>query len=189
VRPWRWLAVVLPLAACVHPPARLEGTFPPITVADAQQREGVGERVRWGGELVSTTPGGGNICFEVVSMPLDARARPRSVDESSGRFIACAPGFFDPAIYAPRRDVTVVGTLEPAEPGKVGDADYTFPRLRADAVYLWPKREPGDLAYYPYGYPYGWGWGRGGPWWGWGGPWWWRWGLGWGLDGGAIRVR
>jgi outer membrane lipoprotein len=156
-------------------------------VADAQQREGVGERVRWGGELVSTTPGGGNTCFEVVSKPLDERARPRSVDESFGRFIACAPGFYDPAIYAPRRDVTVVGTLEPAEPGKVGDADYTFPRLRADAVYLWPKLEPGDLGYYPYWYPYGWGWG--GPWWGWGGPWWWGWGIGRGWGGGVIRVR
>jgi hypothetical protein len=48
--------------------------------------------------------------------------------------------------------------------------------VRAETIYLWPKRTPRELGYYPYGYygyP-GWGWGVGWGWggWGWGGPWW-----------------
>jgi outer membrane lipoprotein len=48
----------------------------------------------------------------MVSLPLDARARPRIVDQTYGRFEACAPGFFDPEIYEQRREMTVVGTVQ-----------------------------------------------------------------------------
>ena len=53
----------------------------------------------------------------------------------------------------------------------MGDFDYTVPKVRAETIYLWPKRTPRDVGY-PYGYygyP-GWGWGVGwGGGWGWGG--------------------
>jgi Slp family outer membrane lipoprotein len=169
----RLLASLPLLAACARVPPTLQGTFPPLTVAQAQaQAEGVtGERVRWGGAIVSTTPQTGETCLEVVSKPLGRTARPLSADDTFGRFIACASGFYDPAVYSPGRDVTVVGTLEKPTTGKVGQYDYSFPRVRAESVYLWPKRELRDVAYYPYGfwgYP-GWGWGWG---WGWGPPYW-----------------
>jgi len=169
------LCVVFVLvAACARVPPRLQGVYALTTVTDAQQPGTVGERVRWGGEIVSTTPATGDTCFEIVSKPLNRDARPVPADESAGRFVACAPGFFDPTIYAPGREVTVVGTVEPPTPGKVGDADYSFSRVHTDTVFLWPQRPPRDLAYAgPYWgwgpYPYGWGWGWGGPWWGWGG--------------------
>src|SRR5262245_47933943 len=107
------------LAACARVPPRLQGVFPPTTVTEAQQPGTVGERVRWGGEIVSTTPATGDTCFEIVSKPLNRNARPLDADESAGRFVACAPGFFDPTIYAPGREVTVVGTVEPPTRGKV----------------------------------------------------------------------
>jgi Slp family outer membrane lipoprotein len=168
------LASLALLAACARVPPTLQGAFPPLTVAQAQaQAQGVtGERVRWGGDVVSTTPQTGDTCLEIVSKPLARTARPIPADETFGRFIACASGFYDPAVYSPGREVTVVGTLEEPTSGKVGEYDYSFPRLRAESVYLWPKRELRDVAYYPYGvwgYPgWGWGWGAG---WGWG-PYW-----------------
>jgi outer membrane lipoprotein len=172
------------LAACAaRVPATLQGTFPELTVAQAQAQGVTGERVRWGGEIVSTTPQNNETCIEEVSKPLDRRARPMASDDTTGRFIACAPGFHDPAIYAPGREVTVVGTLEGPTTAKVGDYDYSFPKVRAETLYLWPKRQPRDVGYYPYGYygyP-GWGWGLGWGWggWGWGGPFWGgRWGGG-----------
>jgi outer membrane lipoprotein len=166
----------LPLVAACAPriPPTLQGTFPELTVAQAQTQHISGERVRWGGEIASTTPQSDQTCVEVVSKPLDRRTRPMLSDESSGRFISCEPGFEDPTIYAPGREVTVVGTLDGTSTAKVGDFDYTFPKVRADAIYLWPKRTPRDVGY-PYGYygypgwGYGVGWGWGG--WGWGGPW------------------
>ncbi len=171
-----WLGAVCLalLGACARVPPQLQGTFPPVTVADAQRDPKTGERVRWGGEIVSTTPQAGDTCLEVVSKPLACTTRPRGGDETFGRFVACAPGFYDPAIYAPKRDVTVVGTLEPGSQGKVGEADYTFARLRAETVYLWPARDPVERVYAPYG----WGWGYPG----------WGWGLGWGgYWGGPFR--
>ena len=168
----------LPLLAACAPriPPTLQGTFPELTVAQAQTQNISGERVRWGGEIASTTPQNDQTCVEVVSKPLDRRTRPALSDESSGRFISCEPGFEDPTIYAPGREVTVVGTLDGTSRAKVGDFDYTFPKVRAETIYLWPKRTPRDVGYpygyYGYGYP-GWGWGAGWGWggWGWGGPW------------------
>jgi outer membrane lipoprotein len=162
------LALVVAVG-CVRPPADLAGTFPPVTVRDAQAAPRAGERVRWGGEIVTATPAKDETCFEVVSRPLDAQACPRDTDETLGRFLACAAGFYDPAVWAPGRDVTVVGAIEGVETRKVGDFDYPFPRVRADVVHLWPRQE--DVVYEPYPGPY-WG-GYWGPGWGWG------WGWGW----------
>lgn len=196
--------IVLALAAgCARPPVPLRGEFPPITVAEAQAVPRDGELVRWGGEIVNTTPeDDGGTCIEIVQKPLDDTARPRPIDITTGRFLACAPSFYDPAVYAPKRDVTVVGALEASREGKVGERSYAFPVVRTNEVFLWPPREPVVNAgyyspwyvgptWYPgfYGYPYWYGgpfWG-GGPYWGggyWGGGWgrpgWRGWGGGWG---------
>lgn len=169
-RAWMPSVLCCLLGACATPPAVLSGgAFSEVTVEDAQARDLTGERVRWGGSIVATTPGKDQTCFEVVSRPLDGEARPRRTDQSDGRFRACASGFFDPAVYATGREITVVGTLEPATLGKIGEYDYRYPQVSAEHVFLWPKREPVQPYYlyepwpgpfwYPYGYP---------PWWG---PW------------------
>ena len=164
------LLVTVLLGACVRPPGPIAGDFTPTSIADAQREQRSGERIRWGGTIVSTTPGKAATCLEIVSLPLDARARPRRTDDTLGRFIACAPGFYDPEVFAPRREVTVVGALEPTESGKVGDYDYLFPRVAAEAIWLWPERNPEDRVCYggaaiggPYWYPFWWGWYGPGP--------------------------
>ena len=137
---------LLALAACARPPQRIDGQFPPIRPDEVQQGELVGEHVRWGGVIVETMPREDETCIEIVSLPLDRRARPRLVDESFGRFLACAPGFYDPEIYDDRREVTVVGAIQGVERGTVGEQPYDFPRLDAEAVYLWPERPDYDRA-------------------------------------------
>jgi outer membrane lipoprotein len=134
-----------PLAACVRPPANLAGTYERVTVREAQAEPREGVAVRWGGTLISARPGKGQTCFEVASFPLDARARPKPSDQSAGRFIACAPGFYEPAVYAPGREVTVTGALHGTVRGRVGQYEYTYPRLDATAVYLWPERSPDEM--------------------------------------------
>jgi outer membrane lipoprotein len=160
-----WAVLALAAASCVRPPVDLAGQFPPYTVADAQRDERPGTRVRWGGEIVETRPAAQETCVEVVSVPLDRRAYPRGSDATYGRFLACGPGFYDPAVYAPGRRVTVVGALGPATEGKVGERPYSFPRVDSDVIHLWPV-PPEPRAYDPYPLyvaPY-WGWGFG---WGW----------------------
>jgi outer membrane lipoprotein len=165
----RLLALMLPgllfLSACPTPPPPLAGTFPETTVEQAQQKDLTGQRVRWGGTIVTVTPGENDTCFEIVSRPLDAQARPRRTDETSGRFLACAPGFYDPAIYGVGRNVTVVGTLQASVVRKIGEHEYHYPQVSAEEVYLWPERVPAYTYYAPWPDPFwypGW-WGPYGP--------------------------
>jgi outer membrane lipoprotein len=161
------------LAACARPPRPIAGDFPPVQVSDVQRADHTGERVRWGGLIVQTRPEQNQTCFELVSLPLDARARPRLVDQTYGRFEACAPGFYDPAIYEERREVTVVGPVQDVVTGNVGAQEYRFPRVAAETVYLWPPR-PDPSLYYDGAYP-SWD-----PWPYWGGGW--GFGVGWNAD-------
>jgi outer membrane lipoprotein len=139
------LLLVMPLVACMRPPQNLAGKFDPITVPEAQVAPREAVAVRWGGTLISTRAGKDQTCFEITSFELDRRARPRPSDASPGRFLACAPGFFDPAVYQPGREVTVVGALHGTTAGKVGEYEYTFPRVDAATVYLWPERQPEEM--------------------------------------------
>jgi len=70
------LLVAMTLAACAHPPQPIDGQFPPVQVTDVQRGQHAGERVRWGGVIVETRPEQDRTCFELVSLPLDGRARP-----------------------------------------------------------------------------------------------------------------
>ena len=150
------------LAACVRPPIPLQGEFPTTSVADVQLSTQSGAHVRWGGEIASVDSRADETCFEIVSAPLDGAARPRpKTDTTFGRFLACNPGFFDPAIYAAGRVVTVVGTVRSVDAGTVGERHYRFPVVQADVVYLWPvEPEPTRVIYYSpwvgvWGYPIG----------------------------------
>jgi outer membrane lipoprotein len=145
------------LAGCIRPPARLDyGTFEEVSVADAQAGGHDGARVRWGGTIVTVLPEASETCFEVVSRPLGAAAEPRILsDETDGRFLACAAGFYDPEVYQSERALTVVGTLAQPVSRKIGEYEYTYPMLRAETVYLWPVREP-EPAYYSTGLYWGW---------------------------------
>ena len=134
-----WLLLCVPLVACVRPPANLAGQFDPVTVREAQAQPRQGVAVRWGGKIVGVRPGRTDTCFQIASFPLDAAARPQPSDESPGRFVACAPGFYEPTVYVPGRDVTVVGALNGTTTGKIGEYEYRFPRVDATTVYLWPE--------------------------------------------------
>lgn len=170
------LALMMAIAGCPVPPAPLRGIYEESTVQQAQQQDLTGHRVRWGGSIVRVTPGEDDTCFEIVGRPLDAQARPRQTDDTAGRFLACAPGFYDPAVYGKEREVTVIGRLEQPVVRKIGEHNYRYPQVAAETIYLWPQRARTDLYYphpdpfwYPWGvWPYGpWYWQPGpfGPWW------------------------
>jgi outer membrane lipoprotein len=169
-------SATLLLSGCFKPPAQLAGTFPQISVTEAQRGGMTGQRVRWGGVIVGTTPEKEETCFEILARPLNSKARPKRTDESQGRFIACARGFYDPAIYTRGRKVTVVGTLEQPEMRKIGEHEYQYPKVAAETVYLWPKREESRVYYYPAWSDWYWG---PGPYGGYYAPFWGPWPYGW----------
>ncbi len=171
VRLFSLLSVVLALAGCatVSPVA---GKFPPITPRQAQTGGHNGTVVRWGGTLIQTETESSQTCFAVLAFPLNSYGRPQPGQESAdnGRFLACAPGFYDPQLYAPGREVTVIGAIQGIAEKKVGGFPYHYPRIAATIVHLWPlqRPEPVHQGVYMNG---GLGWP--GYWWGAPGFWWW----------------
>ena len=152
------IAVVL-LAACATQPKPLQGTFQPLTAHEASAGDHTGALVRWGGRIIRTEPRPDQTCFEVISTQLNADGRPVwASDDTWGRFIACRTGFYDPALFEPNREVTFTGRIEGYEKRKVEGSVYDFPRVAADVIYLWPKRERVDVVTRPSPWPWAWGW-------------------------------
>lgn len=129
----------------------------PLTPADAVAQGQPGMMVRWGGLIVETRPGKGETCFEISSRPLDSGGEPLDTDRTFGRFIACANGFHEPSVYTALRKLTVVGVLEPPVKGTIGEHEFIFPRIKADAIHLWPAMAVRPYPYPPYHDPF-WNW-------------------------------
>jgi outer membrane lipoprotein len=154
------LALAAALTACATAPKPLQGQFSTLLPTDAANHDATGELVRWGGRIVSVEPRSQSSCFEIVGAPLASNGRPRDVDRSEGRFIACRNGFYDPQVFEAGREVTVSGRIDGSETHKVGDYDYHYPRVAADVVYLWPeRRESDDYFMFRPSLSFGW-WGR-----------------------------
>lgn len=177
-RPLALVAAIALLGGCATMPQPLQGNYADVTSASVQPGSASGTRVRWGGEIIKTEPGPQETCFYILGRRLDIQARPElgNTGDSQGRFVACHNGFYDPEVFTRGRELTVTGTLEGTVTKKVGDYSYPYPRVKADVVYLWPKRPIYVGTPYPPGFydPYWggpWGWGYG-PWGGWGGGYW-----------------
>ncbi|MEP6484442.1 MAG: Slp family lipoprotein [Rudaea sp.] len=168
----RYLVSIISLSAlllggCATVPTPIAGKdFAAITPKQVTTQDAHGTRVRWGGEIIKVEPKAEQTCFEVLSRALYPDARPNRRDDSDGRFIACGHGFYDPEVYKKGRDLTVTGQIAGTEQHLVGEHEYTYARVDADGVYLWPKREAQPL-YDPWGsYFYDPFWGPfGGPYW------------------------
>ena len=149
----------------------VSGTFPDISPMAAQAGNDQGQTVRWGGRLIETRPEAHETCFTVLGEPLrrDGRPKPERGEAHIGRFIACAPGFYDPMLYRSGREITFIGRVEGIAHRKIGQFNYAYPTLAASTVYLWPIRPArpqireqvymgGGFGYFP-GWWYGPGWG------------------------------
>lgn len=151
-------ALAAALAGCATQAVPLRGEFAAITPHQAIEQDSTGNVVRWGGRIVRTEPLADRTCFEVLSTRLDASGRPYwAGDDTRGRFIACRAGFYDPALFTDKRELTIIGRIGGYENRKVGEYDYRFPRVDADVVYLWPVRERVEVIARPSPWPW-WGW-------------------------------
>lgn len=167
-----FLAVVgaLALGGCATIPQPLQGNYAPVSLESARSGATTATPVRWGGEIIQTEPREQQTCFFVLAQPLDSQARPERGKESDGRFVACKQGFYDPEVFAKGREITVTGTLSGTVQHKIGQFDYTYPKVEANNIYLWKPRPRYTTVYDPWG-PWGPGWGD--PFWGGWGPWGW----------------
>ena len=155
------LALVVLLGGCVAsalPDDALRSVNREVTVSELRRDPGahVGERVLVGGEILATRPGPGETEIELLSRPLAGDDRPARSDLSEGRVLVRTKEFLDPAVYAPERRVTMVGTVVGGEERKLGELPYRYPVISVEYLQLWPREPPPPVFYpvYPWGWPY-----------------------------------
>ncbi|HXH12751.1 MAG TPA: Slp family lipoprotein [Alphaproteobacteria bacterium] len=120
-----------------------------------------GHTVILGGEILQTTNLREGTRIEILQRPLNSSGRPVFTDDTGGRFMAFCQEYLDPAVYAPRRRITVAGQVLGSHTGKVGEVDYLYPLISCQEVHLFPsasagvRRYAGDPWWYddPYFYP------------------------------------
>ena len=136
--------LALLLGACATTPPFSEATLQAQAVnrdlSPEQALQGAARdtRVLWGGVIIGTENLSDHTDLNVLFFPLDSSQRPDMDKPPHNRFIARYKGYLESMVYAPGREVTVLGNLQGIEDGKIGDAPYRFPVLNADKVYLWP---------------------------------------------------
>lgn len=138
--------LALLLSACAStPPINLKGADTSVTPGDAVAKPETtrGRRVAWGGTIVATHNLKETTEIEVLGYPLETSGRPDTGANPQHRFLLVRDGYLEPADYRSGRLVSAVGTLDGLRHGRVGEADYIYPILQADDVYLWPAADTG----------------------------------------------
>jgi outer membrane lipoprotein len=141
------LVAALLLSACASGPRiSTEGINSTATprLAAAEIESLRGGKVLWGGVIVNSTNLEEWTRLEVLAYPLDSSQRPRTSLEPTGRFLAIEQGYLETVDYRQGRLVTVKGNLRETQEGEIGDADYTYPIVETDQLYLWPEEQAVD---------------------------------------------
>lgn len=132
------------LCACATTPPfsgeNLAAVDPALTPDEAVQENIKDTQVLWGGVIIRSANQPDRTVITVLYYPLDKSQRPQTGKKPAGRFKAYYPGYLETMVFAPGREITVLGTLQDSEAGKVGEAPYQFAVVKADKVHLWPLR-------------------------------------------------
>ncbi len=131
------------LSACASVPDSVQGPVDPnISLATVRGNDAAinGQLVRWGGLVARVQNKDNQSWVEIVEQPLNSWGRPVGGNQTGGRFIAVFGGFLDPLIFQTGREITVVGSLQPAVEGKIDDQPYKFPMLSGSGYHLWEPK-------------------------------------------------
>lgn len=160
--------IILILQACSsHIPPQISQPVinePSIDKVRLDVTEFIGQKVRWGGTILTTENTQNTSLVSIVAFPLNSQGRPSKSGKSIGRFIASVDDFLEPLVYNADRQITVAGTILGTESRKVGDFTYNYPVIKVEDYYLWEPIVVPDYSYPPYwwydpwyynpGYPY-----------------------------------
>jgi outer membrane lipoprotein len=137
--------LAMALSACaITPPfseETLHGVNRTLAAEQAVKDDTRDVQVLWGGIIIGAENKPNRTEITVLYYPLDSSQQPDVDKPAQNRFIVRHAGYLETMVYAPGREITVIGTLQGVEEGKVGDASYRFPVLKADKIYLWPLDE------------------------------------------------
>ena len=138
-----------------------EPPFPPALTQQAQTApapEAIARTMRaptspvaWGGTIIRIDNQAHDTLITVLAYPLNNALRPQLPNRSLGRFIIRQPGFVEPLIYAPGRELSVIGHISGFQPGDIGQQPYNYPVVSAQALHLWPFEPVGISPRFQFG--------------------------------------
>ncbi|MGA8260982.1 MAG: Slp family lipoprotein [Arenicellales bacterium] len=146
------LAVCMMLASCATSPldtSRVDSRATPSQVAGRTVQHG--ERIQWGGSVVSIDNRGRSTWIQVLSYPVAYDGFPNTYRKSTGRFVLRYGGFLEPQDYAPGRLLTVVGTVDSMVTTSVGQSRFLVPLINAEQLKLWDRKYDGGAPRFTFG--------------------------------------
>lgn len=117
----------------------------------AQDDTQIGRRVLWGGVVVEGRNAADYTELTVLAYPLDSDQEPDTRKTPLGRFLVRRPEYLETMVYAPKREITVVGSIKAIEGRTVGDTPYRYPVVEADKIHLWPPAQPSPSSRFRFG--------------------------------------
>jgi outer membrane lipoprotein len=152
------VTLILATSGCLHPISESAREEVDRHVSFEQIRQNperyAGTKVLLGGTVVGTRVRQEYTVVEVLQKRLGFRGEPRDEDKTGGRFLVVSSELLDPEVYSAGRGITVAGEIIGEEVGKLGEADYLYPVLRAEDIHLWKDHayRHGTYSYYDYYY-------------------------------------
>ena len=107
-----------------------------------------GDRVLWGGIIVSSQNLKDSSMLEILAYPLDDNYKPDLNVPALSRFIAVQDKYLETLVYAPGRSITMVAVVEEIKRGKIGEAEYNYPLVKAEQIYLWSNQKESSTRFH-----------------------------------------
>ena len=110
---------------------------------NAEPEASRGKVALWGGMILETRNLKATTQIEMLAYPLDADYRPMLESKPLGRFIIEHTGYLEPTTYAQGRQLTVLGSVNGSQEGRVGETSYTYPVISDSQLHLWSQSDSG----------------------------------------------
>lgn len=110
-----------------------------------------GKTALWGGTILDTHNLENNTQIEVLAYPLDSSHRPMQESQPLGRFIIIQKGYLEPTNYNQGKLLTVIGSVDKSQKGKVGKSIYTYPVINAQQLHLWSLNDDQNKTSFHFG--------------------------------------
>lgn len=165
------LALALIAAGCANVPEQIEvandtnlASFESVLNGDGTSQDAT---ARWGGEIINVENKKDYSEIEVLHYPSNNYGKPRSTQNSTGRFKVRVAEFIDPLVFEKGRLITFLGEIGAPAEGIIGEQVYVYPVLVARGYHMWNDTEEYEVSgfYYSPLSPY-WGFGLGHRYWG-----------------------
>lgn len=147
------LLTLLLTACAVTPDFDASGVDLKITPQQAAESAAAlpGNRALWGGVIIASSNLKQTTQLEILAYPLDDNQKPDTDEEPQGRFIAEQDGYLEGNIYSQGRLLTILGTLQENRTSHIGAAEYIYPVLKVEQLYLWPRRGGSSATQFHFG--------------------------------------